>query len=188
MKNQNNNYCLNLDLGFLPNIKIVESLAVDAARVNHFVIDTVDPTVSTLLKTLGIAVPHAEAFYTPPRSTLPAHVDDDKLDNHCKLNFVFGAAGSRMQWWQFKDNNQPLSYNYSAIGTRYIRVNVNDCNLVWEAEVGQPGLVNAGQPHSVVNMTSEPRWCLSYVLYDIKNKQLLDWHAAVTVFDTYKVS
>jgi hypothetical protein len=185
MRHNSNHYCLNLDLGFVVDFNIVNVLTVDPSRVNHFVVKTIDSKLTEFLKTCNIAIPHAEVFYTPPMSSLPAHVDDDVLNHHCKLNFVFGANGSRMQWWQYKDLDQPLTYHMSAIGTRYIRVDTADCDLVWEAEVGRPGLVNAGQPHSVSNMTNEPRWCLSYVLYDLKNRSLLDWHDAESIFSEY---
>lgn len=183
-----NQYCLNLDLGFVVDSSILDTIDVDPSRVNHFVIKNIDKKLTDFLSSLGIAVPYAEIFYTPPLRILPLHVDGDYLSNFCKLNFIFGGEGSLMQWWELKDKDVPLNYHINKNGTRYLRIETNECEFVWQEKVGQPGLVNIGRPHQVVNCTNTPRWCMSYCLYDNINKGMLQWENASKIFEQYQIS
>ena len=183
-----NQYCLNLDLGFVVDHGILETLVVDPSRVNHFVIKDIDKRLIDFLSPLDVVIPFAELFYTPPLHILPLHVDNDFISNACKLNFIFGGEGSLMQWWKLKDKDAPLSYSTNKNGTRYLRVEPNECDFVWQENVGQPGLVNIGQPHQIVNCTNTPRWCMSYCLYNKINKDTLQWENASKIFDQYQKS
>lgn len=183
MQGITNKYCLNLDLGIDFNNSLIKSLSVDSGNINHFTIDT-DPVLQEFLLQFDVKIVHSELFYTPPGYTLYAHIDSLN-DDHCKLNFVYGGAGSQMQWWQFKNPNTVLKTKTNSIGTEYIPVDVNDCDLIWSAEVGVPGLINAGQPHSVTNSNIEPRWSFSHVLANVKKKWLLQWDDAVAILKPY---
>ena len=185
MTQKENKYCLSLDLGFTVGTEILNTLKIDQSKVNHNVVQHVDPVLNDFLKKMNISVPLVDVFYTPPGAMLPAHVDGDVIDNHCKLNFIFGGRNSVMQWWEHKDKNQPLTYFMSGVGTKYIRIYVDDCNLMWESNLGPCALVNVGQPHSIVNPGDEIRWCLSYVLHDMNTGQLLDWDHALKLFSPY---
>jgi hypothetical protein len=187
MKSVKNRYCLNLNLGFVVDHQVLTSLEVDPSRVNHFVIHNIDKNLTNFLNEKNISIPHAEIFYIPPLRVLPLHVDNDSINDFCKLNFIFGAQGSLMQWWKLKDPSRSMNYHTNSIGTRYIRVEVSECDLVWQQQVGQPGLVNAGVPHQVINCTNEPRWCMSFSLYDRVNKEILKWKNALKIFESYKL-
>lgn len=185
MQSIENQYCQNLNLGFVVDHRILDTLDVDPSRVNHFVIPSIDKNLINFLDERNVLIPHAEIFYIPPLRVLPLHIDNDSLGDFCKLNFIFGAQGSLMQWWKPKNPNMPLNYHINSNGTKYIQLEVNECELVWQQQVGQPGLVNAGVPHLVINCTNEPRWCMSFSLYDQVNKKLLQWKDALKIFESY---
>lgn len=185
--NIRNQYCLNLDLGFEIDSTTTSHLSTDNIPPLGFIQfgvekSLLDPRLIDFLKNYQVEVSHAEAFYILPGKKIPIHVDSDVMDNHCKLNFVYGAAGSVMQWWKLKDKNQQLNYQLTPIGTKYLMFDHNDCNMIWESQVGCPSLVNVGQPHSVFNCTDQPRTTLSLVLYDLKKQQSLDWDDGVEKF------
>lgn len=185
-----NQYCLDLKLGFEIDSTVINQLSTDNMPFYGFKQFNVsksllDPVLIDFLKDCQIEVSHAEAFYTLPGKKIPIHVDTDVIDNHCKLNFVYGAVESLMQWWEPKNKNMQLTYQLTSIGTKYLLFDSKDCNLVWESQVGCPSLINAGQPHSVINCTDQSRVTLSLVLYDSRKQQLLDWDDAVEIFKNY---
>jgi len=187
-----NRFCVDLDLGFKVNNGFLDCLDVadvDAIMgAKQFSIDlgSLDPSLTAWLAQFRLTVSHAEVFYTLPGRSLPIHIDDDKFDDHCKMNFVYGAKGSLMQWWQKKDALAPLNRRKTAIGTTYVIFEPEECELIWCAEVGCPSLVNAGQPHSVLNCTAEPRTALSLVL-ETAQGSLVSWDQALGVLDQHLV-
>jgi hypothetical protein len=185
-----NRYCLDVDLGFnVDNNFLLEMSVQDIPfyGFKQFKIQKslLDSRLTTFLESLDIKVSLAEVFYTLPGRQIPIHVDHDIIDNHCKLNFVYGEPGSMMYWWEPKNMDIPPSYQLTTIGTKYLLFSEKECRQVWQTQVGQPSLINAGQPHSVVNCTDQPRVTLSLVLYDLKKQQLLDWDDAVVIFKTW---
>jgi hypothetical protein len=184
MKNQ---YCVDINLDFVVDNSFINTLTVDDISQHGFKQFNIkksllDSNLINFLKSCQIEVSHAEAFYTLPGKKLPIHVDHDQIDNHCKLNFVYGDPGSVMQWWKLNDLGSPLTYRETSIGTKYLVFSHTECSLIWEAQVGCPSLVNAGQPHSVINCTDSPRKTLSLVLYDLNKQKLLEWEDAVIRF------
>lgn len=183
----NNQYCLDLDLGFVADHSFIQTLSIDDMpeygfkqfRVEKSLIDS---RVTSFLDSKGIGISHAEVFYTLPGKVIPIHVDTFAISNCCKLNFVYGATQSLMQWWKLKDSAAMPAVSVTPIGTEYLRFNKDDCDLVWQTTVGCPSLVNAGQPHSVLNCTDQTRKTLSLVLFDKKTQHLLKWDDAVEIF------
>jgi hypothetical protein len=190
MQNVNNKYCVNLNLKFPVDNDFFERITITDIPYYGFKQIKIDESLLDIkliefLAQRGIKVHHAEAFYTLPGNKIPIHIDTEVIGNQCKLNFVYGDPGSKMQWWRLKDENMPLKYRLTPIGTKYLMFSPKDCEMVWEAEVGNPSMVNAGQPHSVNNCTSSPRKTLSLMLYNINKKQLLDWDDGVEIFKDF---
>jgi hypothetical protein len=151
--------------------------------VNQFPIHNIDSRLTEFLGRLNISIFHAEIFYTPPLRVLPLHIDS--IGGVCKLNFVFGGEGSLMQWWQSKHDHDTGARYTNAIGTEYSRMEVKDCDLVWQQSIGQPSLINAGVPHQVINCTNTPRWCMSFCLADKRERKRLSWQQASKIFEQY---
>jgi hypothetical protein len=193
MQTVKNQYCLNLNLNldvkcnFLKDFDItdVPSYGFKQFRISQSMIDT---NLVQFLRSRNIDISHVEVFYTLPGHRIPIHVDTDTMDNHCKLNFVYGDAGSVMRWWRPKNPNAELKYQLTPVGTQYLYFDKDDCDLIWESQVGCPGLVNAGQPHSMFNCTNSARWAVSLVLYDLNKSCLLDWNDAADIFKDFIIS
>lgn len=137
---------------------------------------------SAFLSKFNVNVRHAEIFYLPPQFELSIHIDGGNAgQNHSKLNWIFGAAGSKMYWWEPKEGYAPKQY-LTDIGTTYQVYEKQNCKEVWSAEVGCPGLVNVGVPHSVHNSTNDGRWCVSLLLGDMEADYHLQWDKAERIF------
>ena len=187
-----NNYCYKLDIGINPALDNITSVQksysnLDQVMVFNFPLETVDNDVLKFLEPLGLTVGHCEAFYTPPNGELLLHVDRDKPNNDCKLNWVYGAKGSVMEWWIPKDPYCPLNIRTNPTGYHYIEYSKEECNKAWSAEIGTPSMINSGIPHCVVNSTSEGRWCYSHVIFDKHNNKILQWNEAVGIFKPWIV-
>jgi len=150
-------------------------------------IDRIDPRIRGWLAIRGVEVHHAEIFYTAPRWSTAIHADGARLDEHVKLNWVYGASGSRMCW--YTDNKGGLGYTKAKtrIGTEYYRWDPANCSEAWSAEIGQPSLVNVGGPHNVVNDTDDGRWCMSLVLKHRETGELVQWDQAMIIFNQFMV-
>jgi len=150
-------------------------------------VEKIDPRIHGWLALRGIMVHHAEIFYTAPRWSTAIHADGSRLDEHVKLNWAYGAASSRMCW--YNDNKGGLGYTTAKtrIGTEYYRWDPADCDMAWSANIGQPSLVNVGGPHNIVNDTDEGRWCMSLVLKHRSTNELVQWDQAIDIFNPFVV-
>jgi hypothetical protein len=126
--------------------------------------ELLDVRVLRFLEDLGIAVRHAEAFHTPPKTTLHLHVDGANLDDCAKLNWCYGGGSTKMMWWKLKPGKEAIPQK-TAIGTNYLTMHANDCVPVHSWHIKTPTLVNVGRPHSVPNFSDESRWVISLVLW-----------------------
>lgn len=139
-----------------------------------------------LLASLGLVMSHGEMFYTPPNTQMPIHVDDGIYGtNRCKINWVFGADGSVMEWWRAKDETQPLNYQTTPIGTTYILFDTIECEKIHSAEIHGPTLVNSGVPHSVNNCTNQGRWCMSFNIAHATTRVPIQWDEAIVIFKDF---
>jgi hypothetical protein len=90
-----------------------------------------------------------------------------------------------MKWWELKNPTAPLKYKLTPIGTRYLHFEEDECIEVASAVIGQPSLVNVGVPHSVDNRGCDARWCLSYVIWDLEKRDILQWDDALIKLSKY---
>jgi hypothetical protein len=143
-------------------------VGIDKRKLQHLPYDAslFDVRVDEFLAGFKLMLSHKEVFFTPPHHILPIHVDGGTLSNLCKLNWVYGGAGSKMLWWKPKPGMEMLA-GVTPIGTPYLFADQRNCVMVKSASIGQPTLVNVGVPHSVLNSGAEERWCLSTVVADL---------------------
>ena len=185
-----NPFCVNLDLGFEPTMHPAFNpvLAGRSLRSSwHATIPTdgLDPRITEFLDGLGISVPHAEVFYSIPGLRRPIHTDGNGLRDLCKINWVYGGAGSYMRWWiPINSGNGPI-FRITSVGTKCIAYEDQDCRVIWKATVGFPSLVQVGVPHDMVNDGNEPRWCVSYVINDRTTGNPLRWNESVERFSRF---
>lgn len=179
------NYAKQLNIGISLDLTFLESYKaklLDPTKGFMWVVDKseIDQTLLNFLHGIDLTVFHFEIFYAAPNKPNGTNIHADQtLDNHCKINFVFGGQGSVMNWYLPKPNQQPTS-NTSIGNTPALRFTKDEVDLVYSAQLcnGIPWLVNVGVPHNVTNAGTEPRWCLSYVLKERKAHHLLQWQDA----------
>ena len=178
-KRMENTFCLDLDLPVsidLAEINRLKSLDIDSAKWQMHDL-AVDTNLDKFLEKYRLKIVYTEAHYVPPNTTTFAHIDDN-VASIVKLNYIFGAKGSTMQWFKTKDPDMVPSFNKTPLDTPYYRFEDDQIDLIYSAEVKQPSMVEVGVIHNVVNPTDEPRWCLCYMLGDPFKGRFVDWQDA----------
>ena len=183
-----NKYCIDLNVECFPDILTVLKAAQDQHKkylnvFKHYENTGPYPHFSGFLNQYNVGIFSSEIFYSPPGyCALPIHTDSGDVEkNHCRFNWVFGGKGSKMYWWKPKEHFNTVPILTDA-GTLYITYKEEQCDLLWEAEVGCPSLVNVGVAHSARNPTNEGRWNMSYMLTDLETNEILQWDKAEKIF------
>lgn len=144
-----------------------------------------------LLASRGLYASHIALFHTPPRRLLPIHTDTYIIPHFAKLNFVYGAAGSRMFWYKLKPgyvivpqvtDDQKKYRTPTGSNVAYVSIPGSECFPVASTAIGTPTLVDVGVPHSVLNNTDEHRWCISIPLRSLKDDHVLEFNEAREAF------
>jgi hypothetical protein len=99
-----------------------------------------------------------------------------------------------MNWYEIKSGKHPKKFippADSTYGATSLECATEDCDLVYSAQVGQPGLVNASVFHNVSTVLSK-RHCYSFVLIKKGTNPLypssrVTWEDAVKIFKDYIV-
>lgn len=145
-----------------------------------------------------------EGFYTPPNGgRVPLHSDTSSMpgDNDiCKLNFTWGSLDSTTQWYKIRDETKIKKHHldeadanqkfYEAgivpdIDISYVMfADHEDGDLMHEAVIDRPSLLNISQLHSTWNPSpTEHRWTLCFTL--LENKKLLSFQRGLEIFKDY---
>ena len=145
-----------------------------------------------------------ESFYTKPGGgRVPLHADTSTLPGEndlCKLNFTWGPENSTTQWYQIRDINK-IKKHYLGndftnqkfekagivpdIDISYVLFSeLEECDLVYEAVINRPSLLNISQLHSTWNPSlNEHRWTLCFTL--LENKKPLTFARSLEIFKDY---
>jgi len=140
-----------------------------------------DNIVSSWLRTIELDVAYSEAFYTPPGMTLGIHTDgrDGPNATRCKINWIYGAPGSRMVWFEPVEEGYTGVDHVTSAGTVSRVFEPHKIRKVLDMEPASPSLLNVGRPHTVINHTPHRRWCFSYTIRNLRTGKILQWADAI---------
>lgn len=145
-----------------------------------------------------------EGFYTRPTGgNVPLHADTDYppgINDICKLNFTWGPNDSTTRWYRIKDESKLIkryfgedihNTNFDAAGITpdididySLVANWEDVDLVYEAVIDKPSLLNISQLHSTYNPSPDQfRWTLCFTL--LENNKPLAFARALEIFKDY---
>lgn len=145
-----------------------------------------------------------EGFYTKPNGgRVPLHADTSTLpgtNDICKLNFTWGSPDSTTQWYKIKDESKLKKHYFGdeGINKKFYDAGIvpdidisyvlfadwEDSDLVYEAVIDRPSLLNISQLHSTWNPSpTQHRWTLCFTL--LENKNLLSFQRATEIFKDY---
>ncbi len=181
----NNIYHRYLDIPVSPNIDLFNRIDYDPSQCSHVKIEReeINPDLIKWFEEFNLTVVWFEAFYTSPNGgKLPIHIDSVIANDTVKVNWTYGAPESKLIWWE------PVADKYiktvqTEFGTEYLTVEEQDCTKLYEVQINQPSLVNAGRFHSTHNPTAEGRWTLSLPLLDKYSGNNVRWEDAVAKFN-----
>lgn len=181
-----------LNIPYRPNYDMIESYKnnLTNAATQHFPIlkENRDQDVVKFLADHGMFVKFSELFYTAPHTQRNIHVDGNLLNiDLFKMNWIYGADGSTMKWFEIKQGFEPTLHPTFA-GTYAYVFPKEQCDLLYETEIKHPCIVHAGIPHTVFNNTEEGRWCVSYTLSDSDTGKIATWDKIVSKMEKYFIS
>ena len=128
---------------------------------------------------------YCERFFLDPQNTtnLPIHIDNPDSTDHVKINYVYCDEQHATTWYRLKEGKK-LNFSKTSIGTNYAWANAEDCEPVFSANVGQPGMFNATVLHSVAPVSTK-RITFSMTLAKSSNNKLISWNEAEVIFKDY---
>jgi hypothetical protein len=134
-----------------------------------------------------------EGFYTKPNGgAIPIHNDTvipPGVRDACKLNFTWGPETSTTRWYKLKPDSQYIEVNHDATEAnksfqeagiepdidcyKCYTADKNDIELIHEAVINRPSLMNVGQLHNTHNPDPiQDRWTLSLTLLTLPGDHL----------------
>lgn len=169
--------------------------------------DAIDSQFKKWIGSFGLTISNVlEAFYTAPNGgKVPLHADTGYLPGThdcCKLNFTWGSSDSTTRWYKATDESKLIKHKFGEKGinekfyaagitpdidiSHVLLAEWEDVELVYEAVIDRPSLLNISQLHSTWNPSpDEHRWSLCFTL--LENGQLLSVSRACEIFKDYIV-
>ena len=144
--------------------------------------DIIDQRILDVIHSCGAYSYHSEVFAFAPGGIAPIHVDSAKPSNMAKFNIVVGTG--KIEWYTPISSTAKLP-SLTDIGTPYLMYSLEEVNLLHQAQMNGPSLINAGVPHGFVNNSSDACWVVSVVLFDLKTKDHIQFHEALIKFNKY---
>lgn len=184
-KKKENRYHRYLDIPVDPKINLFLKTDYDPMYYKHIAVEKeeINPDLIYWFDQFDIQLTWFEAFYTPPYGgKIPIHADTPTLCDVVKVNWTWGAPGSKLIWWEVKDEKNLEKFK-TEFGSEYLTAEERHCKHVYEAEINKPSLVNIGQLHSTWNPTEEGRWTLSLPLIEKYSSTRVLWDDAITKFN-----
>lgn len=186
-KKQENRYHKYLDIPVDPGIDLFSRTDYDPLYHCHIKIDReeLNPELIEWFDQFDVQLVWFEAFYTPPYGgKIPIHTDTSTFCDVVKVNWTFGAPGTKLIWWNIKDEKNLINYE-TEFGTKCFMAEEKHCKHMYEVEVNKPSLVNVGRLHSTWNPTEQGRWTLSLPIIEKYSPDRVVWDDAVRKFDGY---
>ncbi len=127
-------------------------------------------------------------FYTPPYTQRNIHIDGSiatkPYKDIFKINWIYGAPGSTMKWYDVKSGFEPLK-SKTPVGTYAYLFDETECDLIFETTIRQPAIIQAGIPHTIDNNTNQRRWCVSYQIDNLDRTTAITWDHIVSTLGKY---
>ncbi len=167
---------LNLDFPPLNNAEALPVYSrislIDRSNINQGLIDYLDNH--------NLAIDHAAIFYARPGFKEGIiHVDGEWFDitkdwpSRCKLNYTLGDVSTVTTWYDISlENRMKTTYAQTAVKSKFYAFESSICTEIESATLSTWHLFESGTPHTVMNRTNNPRWCVSYSL---RKKELPGW-------------
>ena len=164
-----NPYCNPLTLTIPPLVEGYDITQITEAH-KSININQINPEIKELLSNIGITVSWIEIFYRKAKQNSRIHVDNS-LSDFTKINWVYNGKHSRMFWFSVKNQAILKPASTTIVDTKYITYDFSEVDTVYSTTITGPALVQVGVPHLVIN-PMEDRYCLSFVLNDLKGNRL----------------
>lgn len=141
-----------------------------------FLTSDITPEFMEILDVAELGIKHLQIFYRPGYSAdMNAFIHTDGYDvipDLAKINYVISGRGNIMKWWRPLSNTVLDKHRFKTeIGSKYLRFDEHECELLDQQDLAGLYVVNAGIPHSITMTNASidnPRICVS-ITPTIKN-------------------
>lgn len=199
-----NQYCSDIEFNMplVNDIKILDRFK----NVHHHVIAKkesqvkfLNPDLYNLFDSMGLNIWLITVFYKIPDESnhidkkYNIHIDGDpnvpdstQIRDVSKINWVYNAGNSVMNWYSIKPN-VVKTMSTSAVKTYFLKYDRDEVDLVYSKALTKTHIVQIGVPHDVTNI-SEPRLCVSVALsYKDNPLKRLTMGESLEIFKDYLV-
>lgn len=194
-----NKYCVDIDFK-VPLLR--DPLSLENYKQGHHSvlmdrdhkINFLHPDLLKIFRELDLKIWLITIFYKIPDESnaeggYNIHVDGDpsidadkQLRDVAKINWVFNAGDSVMNWYKPKEGvNKDIST--SVVKTYYVKYTIDEVELEYTKALHNTHIVQIGVPHDVLNV-NVPRHCVSVALAH-NNGNRLTMDEAVDIFKKY---
>jgi hypothetical protein len=177
-------FCYHLNLPFAIDVNWLQEQQSKISGHDRIVnilmpIDRVDCQLLLWCASVGIELLQAELIYTPAGGWGKPHIDLGNFSDLCKINWVFGGQGSKMNWYLPKKNDcRGTTLKSNTVGTFINVFHTDDLLEVYSTEITGPALMHVGIPHNVCNRNSPERWAITTTYKDRVTGQVLTFQQA----------
>jgi hypothetical protein len=111
-----------------------------------------------LFSDIGLNLREVQMFTTRPYTTTGIHIDGHEITSKSAINYVVDGHGL-MKWYRLTNNKILLSETQA--GTSYMSFSKDDCEETDSLNINKLTLVEVCQPHNIVNLSDNFRYCFS---------------------------
>lgn len=116
-----------------------------------------------------------QLFIASPMYRGTIHIDGHNTDNTIGcINYVINNdLHWKMQWFELKENVEFIK-QISMGNTDYMSFDKSECVLLKSAVFEKAALIKVSVPHSIINLSRNPRYCLSLRFFDNRFDSILN--------------
>lgn len=107
---------------------------------------------------LGLNLREVQMFSTRPNTTTGIHIDGHEITSKSAINYVVNGHGL-MKWYRLTNNKTTISE--TSAGTGYMSFSKDICEEIDSLNINKLTLVEVCQPHNIVNLSDNFRYCFS---------------------------
>ena len=137
--------------------------------------DILDYSTIEFFENNNLAIREVQLFVASPMYFGTIHIDGHNTNNDigCVNYVVNNDLKWTMQWFKLKENVEFIK-QISKGNTDYMAFNISECNMIKNAVFKKAALIKVSVPHKIINLSQNPRYCLSIRFFDNRFDSILN--------------
>jgi hypothetical protein len=116
-----------------------------------------------------------QLFVSSPMYFGTIHIDGHTANTElgCVNYVINNDLKWKMQWFKLKENVEFVK-KVSMGNTDYMSFGIAECDIIENTVFEKAALINVSVPHKIINLSRNPRYCLSLRFFDNKFDSILN--------------